>query len=82
MRSITDDHGHAWEALALPTRVAHLRHGAVLGFRQAVEAGGAEPITAPITFNSEDAARSAIETMSDWELRRRLVLAKTAHGIA
>ncbi|HEU0014876.1 MAG TPA: hypothetical protein VFQ45_14410 [Longimicrobium sp.] len=80
MRSITDDHGRAWEAVAVPTRVAHLRHGAVLGFRQAE--GEAEPITAPITFNSTDAARFAIESMSEWELRRRLELAKTAHGIA
>ena len=25
MRSITDDHGRPWEAVAMPTKVAHLR---------------------------------------------------------
>lgn len=80
MRSITDDHGRAWEAVAIPTKVAHLRDGAQLGFRL-----GDDPtatVTAPITFNSLDAAQFAIQTMSEKELRRRLELAKTAAGVA
>jgi hypothetical protein len=60
--------------------VAHLRDGAQLGFRPAGDATGG--VTAPITFNSLDAANFAIETMSEKELRRRLELAKTAAGVA
>ena len=81
MRTITDDHGRAWQAIAIPTKVAHLRDGAILGFRLAEEAAG-EPVTAPIDFNSLDAAHLAINTMSEKELRRRLEWAKTAAGIA
>lgn len=77
MRSIKDDHGRAWEAVALPIKVAHLRDGAQLAFRS--DAG--EPITAPIDFNSIDAAHLAISTMSEKELRRRLEWAKTAAGV-
>lgn len=77
MRSIKDDHGRAWEAVALPIKVAHLRDGAQLAFRP--EAG--EPVTAPIDFNSIDAANLAISTMSEKELRRRLEWAKTAAGV-
>lgn len=80
MRSITDDHGRSWEAVAIPTKVAHLRDGAQLGFRAAGDPTAA--VTAPITFNSLDAANFAIETMSEKELRRRLELAKTAAGVA
>ena len=80
MRSITDDHGRAWEAVAIATKVAHLRDGAQLGFRPAEDPAGA--VTAPITFNSMDAAEFAISTMSEKELRRRLELAKTAAGVA
>lgn len=80
MRNITDDHGRSWEAVAIPTKVAHLRDGAQLGFRQ----GGEPPadVRAPITFNSMTAAEFAIRTMSEKELRRRLELAKTAVGLA
>jgi hypothetical protein len=80
MRSITDDHGRPWEALAIATKVAHLRDGAQLGFRPAGVADGG--VMAPITFNSLDAAEFAIRTMSEKDLRRRLELAKTAAGVA
>jgi hypothetical protein len=80
MRTITDDHGRTWEAVAIPTKVAHLRDGAQLGFHLAGDAASA--VTAPIDFNSMDAAAFAIRTMSEKELRRRLELAKTAAGVA
>lgn len=80
MRTITDDHGRTWEAVAIPTKVAHLRDGAQLGFRLATNP--ANGVTAPITFNSLDAANFAISTMGEKELRRRLELAKTAAGVA
>ena len=80
MRTFNDDEGRAWEAMAIPTKVAHLRDGARLGFR----AGGADADAAPyattIEFNSMDAAAFAIGTMSEKELRRRLDLARTAAG--
>ncbi|HVH13046.1 MAG TPA: hypothetical protein VM759_08345 [Longimicrobium sp.] len=79
MRSITDDHGRPWEAVAIATKVAHLRDGAQLGFHPA--GADAETVSAPITFNSMDAAEFAIRTMSEKELRRRLELAKTAAGL-
>ena len=77
MRSIKDDHGRPWEAVALPIKVAHLRDGARLAFRP--EAG--EPVTSAIDFNSIEAANFAIDTMSEKELRRRLEWAKTAAGV-
>ncbi|HEY0016009.1 MAG TPA: hypothetical protein VGC13_06805 [Longimicrobium sp.] len=77
MRTINDDHGRPWEAIAIPTKVAHLRDGAQLAFRG--EAGAT--VTAPIDFNSLDAAGFAIRTMSEKELRRRLEWAKTAAGV-
>jgi hypothetical protein len=79
MRTIDDDGGAPWEALAIPVKVAHLRDGAQLAFRPAGEAG--EPVTAPIDFNSMAAAELAIRSMSEKELRRRLVWAKTAAGV-
>ena len=79
MRTINDDHGRAWEAIAIPTKVAHLRDGAVLGFRLGDDP--AATVTAPIDFNSMEAAAFAIRTMSEKELRRRLELAKTAAGV-
>ena len=79
MRTINDDHGRPWEAIAIPTKVAHLRDGAQLGFRPAGDPAGA--VTAPITFNSVQAAEFAIGTMSEKELRRRLEWAKTAAGV-
>jgi hypothetical protein len=80
MRTINDDHGRPWEAIAIPTKVAHLRDGAQLAFRSADESGAT--VTAPIDFNSLDAAGFAIRTMSEKELRRRLEMAKTAAGVA
>jgi hypothetical protein len=80
MRQIADDQGRAWEALALPQVVAHLRTGAVLAFRP-VDAPAAEPIRTPVDFNSDRAATLAITTMSERELRRRLEWAKTDAGI-
>lgn len=79
MRTINDDHGRPWEAIAIPTKVAHLRDGAQLAFRSAGDAGAT--VTAPIDFNSLDAAGFAIRTMSEKELRRRLEWAKTAAGV-
>jgi hypothetical protein len=79
MRTINDDHGRPWEAIAIPTKVAHLRDGAQLAFRSAGESGAT--VTAPIDFNSLDAAGFAIRTMSEKELRRRLEMAKTAAGV-
>jgi hypothetical protein len=80
MRLITDDHGRTWDAVALPAKVAHLRDGAQLGFLLGTDLDGA--VISPITFNSTQAAESAIATMSEKELRRRLDLAKTAAGVA
>jgi hypothetical protein len=81
MRQIADDKGRAWEAVAVPQVVAHLRKGATLGFRPADD-HAAEPICTPVDFNSAEAAAFAISTMSEKELRRRLDWAKTAAGIA
>ena len=78
MRTIDDDRGAAWEAIALPVKVAHLRDGAQLAFRRA---DGGATVTAPVDFNSTAAAELAIRTMSDKELRRRLVWARTAAGV-
>lgn len=79
MRTITDADGRAWEAVAVPVKVAHLRDGAQLAFRPAGDAAAA-PVATPIDFNSMDAAAFAIRTMSEKELRRRLDLARTAAG--
>ena len=80
MRTITDDQGRAWEAVAVPVKVAHLRDGAQLGFRPAGEGGG-DAVLTPIDFNSMDAASFAIRTMGEKELKRRLELAKAAAGL-
>jgi hypothetical protein len=42
MREIQDDQGRRWQAVAIPETVAHMRSGAVLGFRDA-NADGSEP---------------------------------------
>ncbi|HEX2187451.1 MAG TPA: hypothetical protein VHG51_01075 [Longimicrobiaceae bacterium] len=80
MRTITDEDGRSWEAVAAESTGAHLKRGAALGFRPAGE--DAEPIVTGITFNSLEAADFAIGTMSEKELRRRLAWAKTEAGIA
>jgi hypothetical protein len=80
MRTIADDKGRGWVAVAVPQKVAHLRTGAVLAFRPDDDAA-AEPIRTPVDFNSAEAAGFAITTMSDKELRRRLEWAKTDAGV-
>lgn len=77
MRTITDEAGRSWEALAVPTHGAHMKLGATLAFR-AADQPDADPLLTPITFNSDRAAEFAIRTMSDAELRRRLVMAGAA----
>jgi hypothetical protein len=80
-REITDHAGRGWVAVPVETLVAHLKAGAVLGFRPAGEAE-AEPLRTAVQFNSLAAAEFAIRTMGDKELRRRLEWAKTDAGIA
>lgn len=79
MRDFTDEHGRAWRVHPHPTRSAHLRTGASLGFRPA-DQSEAEPLIGRVIFNSEEAAAFAIRTMSEKELRRRLTLARSASG--
>jgi hypothetical protein len=79
-RAITDRNGRAWEAIAVQSKVAHLKDGAALAFRPADEPD-AEPVRTAIEFNSAQAADFAIRTMSEKELRRRLEWAKTDAGI-
>ena len=74
MRTISDEHGQTWEAVAIPVKVAHLRDGAQLAFRPAGDPAGV--VSAPIDFNSMQAAEFAIRTMSEKELQRRLSLAR------
>jgi hypothetical protein len=80
MRQINDGHGRAWEAVGVPTYVAHMREGRILGFRPADDPA-AEPVLTTVSFNSAEAAEGAIRTMSDKELRRRLDWAKTSSGV-
>lgn len=79
IRRITDDAGRAWEVVAVPSSVAHLKEGATLGFRPAEE--GAEPILTAVTFNSLAAAELAIRSMADKELKRRLDWARVEAGL-
>jgi hypothetical protein len=79
MRDFTDEQGSSWSVFAHPSRSAHLRAGARLGFRPA-EGAEAEPLIGRVIFNSEEAAAFAIRTMSEKELRRRLTLARAASG--
>jgi hypothetical protein len=81
MRQIQDEQGRTWEVVAVPSTGAHMRPGAVLGFRPADDSG-AEPVRTPVDFNSQEAAAFAIRTMSEWELKRRLGWARTEAGIA
>lgn len=78
MREFVDSEGIRWEALAMEAIVAHGRVGAVLAFRRPDEGG--EPLKSSITFNSDAAAESAVRTMSEKELRRRLSLTMEAAG--
>lgn len=79
-RELADDAGRAWVALPVESRVAHLKAGAVLGFRPADDPD-AEPIRSNVEFNSFKAAGFAIRTMSEKEIHRRLSWAKTDAGI-
>lgn len=79
MREITDKAGTRWEAISVSTYGAHRKLGATLAFRR-VDEPDAEPLTTPITFNSDEAAAFAISTMSDAELRRRLTMAGAVAG--
>jgi len=79
-RELTDDAGRAWVALAVESKVAHLKNGAVLAFRAADEPEG-EPVRSNVEFNSFEAAGFAIRTMSEKEIHRRLGWAKTDAGI-
>ena len=74
MRQINDEAGRSWEAVAVPTHGAHMKLGATLAYRP-TDQPDAEPLLTPVTFNSDRAAEFAIRTMSDAELRRRLVMA-------
>ena len=80
VRELADRAGRRWVAVPVENRVAHLKRGAVLGFRPADEPG-AEPIRSNVEFNSATAADFAIRTMSEKEIARRLDWAKTDAGI-
>jgi hypothetical protein len=79
-REVEDRDGRSWLAVSLPTKVAHLKTGAVLGFRPADDPA-AEVIRTAVEFNSDRAAAFALRTMGDKELRRRLEWARTDAGI-
>lgn len=79
-RVVADKNGRTWMAVPVESTVAHLKSGAVLGFRPAADPD-AEPIRTNVEFNSFRAAELAIRTMSEKELRRRLEWAKTDAGI-
>jgi hypothetical protein len=79
-REVADRTGRAWVAVPVESKVAHLKAGAVLGFRPADEPD-AEPIRTNVEFNSFRAAELAIRTMSAKEVGRRLEWAKTDAGI-
>jgi hypothetical protein len=81
MRQITDAQGRVWEPFGAEATVAHMRRGAVLAFRAAGDPA-AEPVKTTVTFNSQEAAALAINTMSEKELHRRLDWAKTSAGVA
>jgi hypothetical protein len=80
-RETTDGQGRNWLALAVETPVAHLKKGALLGFRP-VDDPQAGPLRTSIQFNSRAAAELALRTMSEKELRRRLQWAMTDAGLA
>ena len=80
VRELTDNAGRAWVAVAVESKVAHLRSGAALAFRPAGEPE-AEPVRSNVEFNSFKAADFAIRTMSEKEIHRRLNWAKTDAGI-
>ena len=75
MREFSDEEGKGWRAVAVDAVVAHGRPGAALAFVP-VEGPEEEPVPGNITFNSHRAAESAIRTMGEKELQRRLSLAR------
>lgn len=79
-RELTDHAGRGWTALAVESKVAHLKSGAVLAFRPGDDPD-AEPVRSNVEFNSFKAAEFAIRTMSEKEIHRRLNWAKTDAGI-
>ena len=79
MREFSDSTGARWEAFPREEPVAHLRAGARLVFRPLD--GDDREIASAVTFNTVEAAGSAIGSMSDGELERRLVLAKKESGL-
>ena len=79
-REVADRAGRTWVAVPVESKVAHLKTGAVLGFRPAAEPD-AEPIRTNVEFNSLKAAEFAIRTMSAKEIGRRLEWARTDAGI-
>ncbi|HET7230624.1 MAG TPA: hypothetical protein VFJ16_11515 [Longimicrobium sp.] len=80
VRELADSAGRTWVAVAVESKVAHLKSGATLAFRPAGEPD-AEPVRSNVEFNSFKAAEFAIRTMSEKEIHRRLSWAKTDAGI-
>jgi hypothetical protein len=78
-RTFTDLEGTPWDAFAAAATVAHGKQGAVLAFRRPGDPED-EFVRTTITFNSMAAARFALGSMSEKELRRRLDLARAAVG--
>lgn len=76
-RDFEDSDGVRWTAVAVETIVAHAKPGAALAFRRADDSSGTLYQT-NLTFNGMTAANSAIRSMSEKELERRLKLALTA----
>lgn len=79
MRTIRDENGREWEAVAVPNGSIRIRTGMTLAFRPVGEPD-AEPLPTPITFNSPAAADLAIRSMSEKELLRRLEMASVVAG--
>lgn len=80
MREVRDREGEVWEAFAADAVVAHGRPGAVLAFRR-VGSTDAELLQTSVTFNSKEAASSAISSMGEKELQRRLENARASAGL-
>lgn len=78
-RELTDDEGVRWNAFTDDAIVAHGRVGKALAFAP-VSGQAGDLVRTTLTFNSAEAADSALRTMSEKELRRRLTLARMAAG--
>jgi hypothetical protein len=77
MREFDDEEGMPWHVVAVDAVVAHGKPGAAMAFVPA-DRPDAAPIPGNVTFNSHEAARSALTAMGLKELRRRLALARAA----